>query len=351
MTKIGFFGTREGDKEKLEKKFAEKGIEAELFFSEEILDKDHLPAPRPRGQEAGLPPKRDFDVISIFTDSQIGSEVVEIMPNLKHIAVRATGFDNVDLAAANARGIQVSNVPSYGENTVAEFAFGLILNLTRKIFQCVDQIKESGSFEVDKLTGFDLAGKTLGVVGVGRIGRHVVKMAKGFDMKVLGFNKTKDEKLAAELGFSYTSLEDLLEESDIVTLHVPYTKETHHLMGEKEFALMKPGAILVNTSRGAVVDTAALVAALKNGRLGGAGLDVLEEEGVVKDEMEFLRKGRSEEHNLKTILANHVLINMPNVLITPHNAFNSREAFERILNTTVGNIKSFLDGTSVNLVK
>ena len=170
-------------------------------------------------------------------------------------------------------------------------------------------------------------------------------------MKVLAFDAYPNESLSGELGFTYVSLPKLLAGSDIVTLHVPYMKETHHLISTKEFEQMKNGSYIVNTSRGAVIDTAALIKALRDKKLAGAALDVLEEEGVVRDEMEFLKRGRTEEHDMKTVLANHILIDMPGVLITPHNAFNSREAFQRIEDTTVSNIKSFLDGKPDNIVK
>lgn len=337
--KIGFFGTRHDDKERLEQKLAGAGINAETFWSEEILNEEHLPE------------KNDFDAICIFTDSVVSAKVLEHLPELKFIVVRATGYDNVDLNETTRRNIVVSNVPSYGEHTVAEFAWGLILNLSRKIYRSIDQIKEDGDFSPANLIGFDLFGKTLGVVGTGRIGKHVIKIAKGFGMNVVAFDVYPNEALAEELGFSYLSLDELLSKSDVVTLHVPYSKETHHLIGKSELAKMKKTAYIVNTSRGGVLDTMALVEALREGMIAGAALDVLEEEGVVHDEMEFLKTGKIGNHNIKTILADHILIDMPNVLVTPHNAFNSREAFERILDTVVLNIKAFADSKPINIVK
>ena len=272
------------------------------------------------------------------------------MPNLKCIATRSTGFDHVDLAAAAARGVSVSNVPSYGENTVAEFAFALLLTLSRKISQAYERVRETGSFSFEGLEGFDLYGKTLGVIGTGRIGKHSIRIGNGFGMKVLGFDAHPDPKLEKELNFTYDTLEGVLAKSDVVTLHVPYMKETHHLMNEKTFATIKQGAVLINTSRGAVVDTDAMVKALRSGKLGGAGLDVLEEEGIVKDEMKFLVEGHPNAENLKIALENHVLIDLPNVVVTPHNAFNTREGKERILNTTVENIAGFVQGKPVNVI-
>lgn len=170
-------------------------------------------------------------------------------------------------------------------------------------------------------------------------------------MNVVASDPRPDAAFAREAGFRYLPFEELLSVSDIVTLHVPYMKETHYLMNKKTFALMKKGAYLINTSRGGVVETEALVEALTSKQLQGAALDVLEEEGVVKDELDFLINGHPEEHNLKTVLADHVLMNMPNVIITPHNAFNSWGALRRILDTTIGNITSFINGKPANIVK
>jgi D-lactate dehydrogenase len=333
-----FFGVKPWEKEYLKRKLAGAGGSA-VYFSEDIISKDHLPE------------ETDFDAISIFVSCPVDAAVIKRLPKLKFIATRSTGFDHIDLAACKERGITVSSVPFYGENTVAEFTLGLLLALSRKIPAAWDQIRETGSFSVENLQGFDLRGKTLGVLGTGRIGRHVVKMAMGFDMKVVAFDPTPNAALAAELGFSYVSLEELLEQSDAVTLHVPYSPETHHLINDRTIALMKRGAYLINTSRGGVIDTEALVRGLQSGQVGGAGLDVLEEEGVIKDELDFLSHGRPDEHNLKTIIADHILMDMPNVIVTPHNAFNTREALERILDTTVENIKGYIENRPVNIVK
>lgn len=336
--KIGFFGTKLWEKDYIESHKA-KMPGAQLAFKEEILSEEHSPR------------ETDFDAISVFVDSMVTKNVLEKLPNLKFIATRSTGYDHIDIAAAKTRGVAISSVPSYGGNTVAEMAFGLILTLSRKIYEGFDRIRETGNWSVEGLQGFDLRGKTIGVVGTGRIGKHSVAIAKGFGMNVVAHDVFPDEKLAKESGFKYLPLDELLAESDIVTLHVPCLPETEHLMNKKRLMKMKKGALLINTSRGAVVETAALVEALKTGHLGGAGLDVLEEEGVVKDEMDFLVSGKAEGHDWKTIIANHVLIDMPNVIITPHNAFNTKEAIERILDTTIENIAGFLRGETVNLVK
>jgi D-lactate dehydrogenase len=178
----------------------------------------------------------------------------------------------------------------------------------------------------------------------------VARIANGFEMKVLGYDVHQDKKLAKKLGFTYTSFEDLLKNSDIVTLHVPYNKNTHHLLNAGNIATMKKGAYLINTSRGGVVETDALVQALNSGNLAGAGLDVLEEEDFLHEEAHLLSKDFSSAHNLKTVLEDHILMEKDNVIITPHNAFNTKEAIERILETTVENIQGFINNKPINLV-
>lgn len=334
--KIAFFNLNSQEKEYAKNHGSMAGHE--LSFFEHALDKDNMPS------------EASFEAASVFVGSTVDGEVIKKLPNLKMIATRSTGYDHIDLKAAAKRGVTVANVPSYGENTVAEFAFALMLSLSRKIFESYHRIREEGSFRLDGLMGFDLKGKILGVVGTGRIGLHVIKMAKGFDMKIIANDAFPNENLAKELGFAYLPLEELLKTSDIISLHVPYSEKTHHLINKSNIGLIKKGAYLINTARGGIVETEALIGALKNGGLAGAGLDVLEEEGAIKDELNFLVKGRSEEHNLKTILGNHVLIDMPNVIVTPHNAFNTSEALRRILDTTLGNLNSFAEGRTVNAV-
>lgn len=333
---ISFFSLEPWAKEHTQSSAMLKGHE--LSFFNDILTKDTVPE------------LTNQDVISVFVDSLVDSQVLARFPNLKLIATRSTGFDHIDMQECKKRDIAVASVPTYGENTVAEFTFALILALSKKIFESYHRIKEEGKFDLAGLRGFDLKGKTLGVVGTGRIGKHVITIAKGFDMHVVASDVMEDTKSAKELGFQYLPLEELLAVSDIVTLHVPYMKETHYLINKDNIAKMKQGAYIINTSRGGVIETEALVAAIKEGRLTGAGLDVLEEEGAIKDELDLLVSGKTGEHNMKTILANHVLIDMPNVIITPHNAFNTREALERILRTTIENIQGFAKGKPLNLV-
>jgi D-lactate dehydrogenase len=242
----------------------------------------------------------------------------------------------------------VANVPHYGENTVAEHTFALILALSRKVHQAyVRTIR--GDFSFTGLQGFDLKGKTLGVIGTGRIGLHVIRMAKGFGMEVLAHDKFKNTLMAETLGFDYAGLEDLLKRSDIVTLHAPYMPETHHMINKGNIGLIKKGALLINTARGGLVETEALTRALDQGRLAGAGLDVLEGEELIKEENQIL-SGSFPADKMRTLLQNHILLHRENVVITPHIAFNSREALFRILQTTVDNIRAFQRGSPENLV-
>ncbi|MBI4132695.1 MAG: hydroxyacid dehydrogenase [Candidatus Sungbacteria bacterium] len=291
----------------------------------------------------------EAQALCIFIESRVGEEELKRFPALKLIATRSTGFDHIDLAAARARGVAVANVPFYGENTVAEFAFALLLALSRRVIDADERVR-GGAFSPAGLRGFDLAGKTLGVVGCGHIGVHVIRMASGFGMKVLGFDVNRNDELAETLNFSYATLPELLAASDIVTLHVPYNAHTHHLINRGNIALMKKGAYLINTARGAVVETDALIEGLKNGALAGAALDVLEEEGELGDETALLTSPHPNAETLKITLENHYLIEHPRVIVTPHLAFNTQEAVERILDTTVENIKSFKSGSPTNTV-
>lgn len=296
--------------------------------------------------------KSEAEILTVFVKSKVNKDVMDVMVNLKFIATRSTGFDHIDLDEANKRGIIVSNVPTYGENTVAELAFALILALSRKIYESYRRVREDGSFSQNGLRGFDLKGKTIGVIGTGHIGRFAIKMAHGFGMNILAFDINRDEEFAKEIGFKYAEgMDELLEQSDIVTLHVPYNKHTHHLISKDNLRKLKKGMYLINTSRGAVVETEAIVQGLKEGIIAGAGLDVLEEEGPMFDHLVVLGDSHPNAEVLKTLLSNHYLIEHPNVIITPHNAFNTTEAVERILKTTVENINGFSKGKPINVVK
>ena len=292
----------------------------------------------------------DAEILSVFVDSKVGSAELNRFQKLKLIATRSTGFDHIDLKEAAKRGIVVANVPSYGENTVAEFAFGLLLALSRRIIDADERVRQVGAFSQENLTGFDLKGKTLGIVGVGHIGMHMIKMARGFDMNVIAFDVHSDATLAKELGFVYVPLEELFSSSDIISLHVPYNPHTHHLINMENIGTLKKGVHIINTARGAVIETDALVEGLKRGIVAGAALDVLEEEDYVGDELQLLAAEHPNASRLKTTLENHYLILHPRVIVTPHIAFNTQEAITRILDTTVENIKSFAAGRVQNIV-
>lgn len=292
----------------------------------------------------------DFDVISVFIYSGINEEIINSLPNLKLVTTRSTGYDHIDLEAAKKRGVVVCNVPTYGENTVAEHTFALLLAISRKIIESVERTRK-GNFDCKGLRGFDLKGKTIGVVGCGSIGRHVVRIANGFEMDILVFDVNKDEKFAEEMGFKYVEMDELLGGSDIITLHVPLLDATRHMINSENISQIKKGAVLINTARGGLVETEALVKALDEGIISYAGLDVLEEECAMKEERELLREEFAEKCDLKKILEQHILVENPKVLITPHNAFNSQEALRRILDTTIKNIQGFIGGKVLNVVE
>ncbi len=337
------------------------------FFELEDWEKDHIEKLALSGEvsfidgslnEAKIPFDTSAEIISIFVNSVINEGVLSRLPNLKMIATRSTGYDHIDIEACKAKGVVVATVPSYGEDTVAEYTFALMLNLSRKVGESSERIKETGSFSLSGLRGFDLKGKTLGVVGTGKIGKNVIEIATGFNMNIIAYDKFPDEAYATKMNYKYLTLDEVLAQADIVTLHVPYLPENHHLINADALSKMKKGAYLINTARGALVETDALLKSLKEGTLApgkaglaGAGLDVLEEEGVIKDELNFLTGSHPGEHDIKVVLENHMLIDMPNVIITPHNAFNTWEALQRILNTTVTNVSNFVAGQPVNLVK
>ena len=285
----------------------------------------------------------ETEVLSPFIYSTINHEVLDALPHLRLIATRSTGYDHIDVRECRRRGIAVCNVPLYAENTVAEHTFALILALSRNLQKAIVK-RLTDDYSAEGLRGFDLKGKILGVVGTGRIGLHVVRIARGFDMQVLASDNHPSSLLSEVLGFTYVSLEVLLAKSHIVTLHVPYNEQTHHLFDRSRFEQMRQGAYLVNTARGAIVDTEAMIEAL-DGKLGGAALDVLEGEELIKEETAVLSQANKLE-TLASIGKNDILLRKPNVIYTPHVAFNSQEAVERILETTVRNIAGFVAGGS-----
>lgn len=292
---------------------------------------------------------KDFDIIVVFIYSNCNKNTIQQLKKLKYITTMSTGYDHIDIDSCRNNNIKVSNVPSYGENTVAEHAFALILSLSKKIQQAVQQTKQD-NFSLKDLMGFDLKGKTLGVIGPGKIGQHVIKIANGFEMNVLAYSPEQDKKLAKKLNFKFTSsLNELLKKSDIITIHVPLLESTKHMISMRNIKYVKRGAYLINTARGEIIDTNALLYALDNKILAGAGLDVLEGEEEIKEERQLINEDTTRE-DWETFFQNHLLLKDKNVVITPHSAFYTKEALQRILDTTIDNIRSFVRGNVKNRV-
>lgn len=295
------------------------------------------------------PEYSDAEIISTFIYSYLDERVLEQFKDLKMIATRSTGFDHIPLNYCQQNNIVVSNVPEYGDSTVAEHVFGLLLAISHNLVEAVDRTRR-GDFSLRGLRGFDLQRKTLGVIGTGSIGQYVIKIAHGFDMNVIAYDVKPDPELAEKLNFQYLSMDELLSSSDILTLHIPANEKTYHFISDDAFSKMKEGVVLINTSRGSVVHIEALARALSTGKVAAAGLDVLPEEPTIREESELLRSFFHEQHNLQTLLAGHVLLRLRNVIITPHNAFYTQEAIWRIMDTTVKNIESYLQGKPQNVV-
>lgn len=324
--KVAFFGVKSWEKEIIEREISKLDTFGVGIFEKEVQDDIEL--------------AKKYDIISPFIYSTLDKEVLSKLPDLKMVATRSTGMDHIDCDECTKRKIVVTSVPVYGSNTVAEYAFALLLAITRKIVVAHQSVEE-GEFSPEGLTGVDLYGKTLGIIGCGKIGQNVIKIAKGFGMKVLGVDGNEDPKVAKKLGFKYVDLETCLKMSDFVTLHVPAIPQTFHMINKKNIKLMKKGSFLVNTARGAVVETEALVWALNNKILAGAGLDVTEEEMLV-DSMSVVMSKKITRENLQEVLSFHMLRDRDDVVFTPHNAFNTKEAIERIIKTTVENINDFI---------
>ncbi len=292
----------------------------------------------------------DTELLSVFIASKVPATLLEKLPQLKFITTRSMGYDHIDVKAARARGVVVASVPSYGVRTVAEFTFALILALSRKVYDAYDRLRSEGSTDVKDFEGFDLAGQTIGIVGTGNIGRNVGRIAKGFGMHVMLYDPHHNHAFAQEVGAHYVELDELVMNSSIVSMHVPYMPATHHLVNEGLLQKFKPGAYLINTSRGGIVDTKALVIALKEKRLAGAGLDVVEGERELLDEMSLLSNEHHDINQFQSLVAAHELLHMPNVILTPHIAFNTKNAKREIVDVTVCNIKDFLDGKPQNVI-
>lgn len=292
----------------------------------------------------------DADVLSVFVQSRVTREVIDALPELKLVACRSMGFDHVHGQCVTERGITVVHVPAYGVRTVAEFAFALILALSRKAYAAYDRLREEGTTDVKHFEGFDLAGKTIGIIGTGNIGKNTARIARGFAMRVLLSDVHPDESFAQEVQGVYVSNEQLVSQSDVVSIHVPYMKATHHLVNEALLKQFKKGSYLINTARGGVVDTTALVMALKDGTLAGAGLDVVEGERELMDELSLLGDDHHDVNEFKALILAHALVDMPQVILTPHIAFNTKEAKKEITEITAENIIAFAEGAPLRVV-
>ena len=329
--------------------------EEEEFFSEkfEAFDVSFMPELR------DVP--EDVEAVSIFINDRIDEAFLDRHPALRMIATRSMGVDHIDLEACAKRRISITHVSGYGENTVAEHTFALMLALSRRIRESTEAAL-AGKFTHEKFRGMDLRGSTLGVVGAGRVGLHVIRIAGAFGMKVLAYDAHPNPLHTELLDFKYTTLEHLLRESHVITLHIPLNLETHHIFNRETLSRCRPGVLIVNTARGRLIDSEALIEALDSGQVGGAGLDVIEEEGVfhggatallgaqIADRVRgagmdsdriSLPVGRMKE--ISRYIASNALLRRAKVVFTPHNAYNSDESREFISKTTSENILRYFE--------
>jgi len=312
--------------------------------------------------------QEDVEVLSVFVHSKVSPEFMAAHPRLRLVVTRSTGYDHIAVPEARARGITVCRVPNYGENTVAEHSFALLLALSRRLRESLASYS-ARHFSYQALRGFDLMGKTFGIVGTGRIGLHAARIARGFQMEVLAYDVKTQPLVAATLDFQYVPFEELLRRSDVISLYIPLMPQTCHIINRDTLALCKPGVVIINTARGGLIDSAALLEAMESGHVRGAGLDVLEDERVLeqdstriigqeivsnvqqsdaRDEEPRLSNERLEE--LGNLVRDSRLIARPDVIFTPHSAFNSAEAVDRIDAQTVRAIVQYVAGTPVNEV-
>ena len=301
---------------------AAQGSPHQLDFFEAKLNPDHVPL------------AADHEAVCVFVHDEVSGEVLRKLAEggTRLVALRAAGFNNVDLEVAREVGIRVCRVPAYSPYAVAEHAVALILSLVRRTYRAYNRVRDA-NFALDGLLGYDLNDKCVGVVGTGRIGTVFATIMKGFGCRLMAYDPYPNEAMK-ELGAKYVDLPELFAESDIIALHAPLTPETHHIVNRQSLAAVKPGVLIVNTSRGALIDTEAAIDALKDGRVGYLGLDVYEEEDAV---------GFFEDQSQSIIQDDTFarLLTFPNVLITAHQAFFTAEALENIADTTIANLTAF----------
>ncbi len=325
--KIIFYNTKPYEKTFFEEKFKERSDIEAIYYEFPLLDATYID-----------PSVKEAQALSIFVDSYLTKEVLENFENLKYIFLRCVGYSNIDLDYCRQKGIKIFNARNYGNSTVAEYVFSLLLALAKKIIPAKKDLLD-GVVEYDEIEGLELCHKTLGIIGLGAIGKKVQKIAKGFDMNVIVYDINKDDE-----NTNYVELDELLEKSDFVTVNCPLTNETKGLIGEKEFKKMKKTAILINAARGEIVNTDELFAALKNKEILASGIDVIECEEQL---CAYFKKCEVEEHYelhcLRKFLFVKEMMELDNVIVTPHNAYNTIEAKKRILEITIENINSSFD--------
>ncbi len=321
--KAVFFGTQPYDQESFEQLNQTYGLE--LVFQTSHLNRDNVAL------------ARGAQIVCIFVNDTADAETIRGLAEegVKLIALRCAGFNNVDLKAAAQYGIPVVRVPAYSPHAVAEYAVTLMLALNRKTYRAVWRTRD-GNFSLHGLLGFDMYGKTVGVIGTGKIARVLIHILRGFGMNVLAYDIRPDEAFAAAEGITYTTLEDLYAQSDIITLHCPLTDQTRHMIDAAAIARMKPGVMLINTGRGQLIRTADLIDGLKKKKIGSAGLDVYEEEAA------YFYEDTSDRIMDDDVLAR--LLSFNNVIVTSHQAFFTREALDNIAHTTLQNMLDFEQG-------
>ncbi len=320
MIKIAFFDTKEYDKNLFDEYNKNYGYQITYFES--------------RLNSETAPLAKGFDVVCVFVNDVVDEKTIEILKecNVKLIALRCAGFNNVDIK--NLNGLTAVRVPEYSPYAVAEHAAALLLSVNRKIYKAYQRTRKY-NFTLNGLLGFDIHGKTVGVVGAGKIGRAFINIMNGFGCRVLAYDKFQDENTAKEMNFEYVDLDMLYRESDIISLHCPLTDENYKMINEQALSKMKDGVVLINTSRGKLIDTKSLIQKLQEGKIGGLGLDVYE------DEEEFFLNDMSNSYIRDEELS--VLLTMPNVVVTSHQAFFTEEALNKIALDTCENIKEFFE--------
>ncbi len=308
--KIFFLEVFDEDKETVYNRFPEAQV-FEKLNEQEVIDKCH-----------------EAEILCVFAHSKITAEVIESLPNLKIVVTRSVGYDHIDLGAANRKGVVVANVPDYGSYVISEFVFALLLSGLRHIGDGNKRVGKNGDFSPIGLKGFALKGKTMGVIGTGKIGKNVARIASmGFLMNVIAYDKYPNQEAAEENHFLYVDLKTIWEKSDIITLHCPLLPSTEHMINEESLSEMKDGVVIVNTSRGKIIKTKAIVPALKSGKVSYAFLDVLEHENNIAKDKE--------------------LIELPNVITTPHIAFYADDSMQKMYASAFESIDEYIKGETI----